>query len=1287
VLLDSSPVFANQNDVGVYATAGNSEIRWIESDISALSPTLEYAVDMLAPRPFDVLVESVDLSNGGEVPRIGGTSVHAANTVSLGGVSTQLDKIFEDNDIRFNGLRCEIIRFEIRAGVLVNPDGEIVFRGICGDPTWTESRFRLPVDNARLKRRANLGTIITEENYPQAKGESLGQIVPVTIGRFIPEFDDSGNDLWNGYAKFLRTANKREYFFWNWDVTTFDVSPTVKAKIWDSNTSGRDRWYLAEPGSKITDLDVKPIDTVINVADASAFTQDDLVRVRNSTYNETTPKARLAADAASGQADLVVDESSKFDVGAVIRIEDHPGGTTPNFEYGTIQSISSNTITLTGNLANSYTVLNNGSVYQSAGVQSETLVVESVDLDANTVTLVSGVDTYTYLAPISLVVDGTSNGATKAFAMTLTTDDVPIDWYVNDVLTVAGTIDLTSHFSNDCMEVIDGAGAGQCRRVESARVDLDYNPRLIIFIMDEVYENKPRGGYEGLYLEGTDINSWVRIVRIYYEYNVDVWTCHSFNGTDGVAITAEPYEVFAYAEPGTAQVGDADTDAPVVEQPIAFYQLPGNAVQNGNGTAWNQLDIDSDQLDPLSDNIAAFLILPMYSVFPMQQDLIRVNFGQWAKILDRDYARVWPGVYEYKAGNSLSAFNTVNARELLTTDAAAGQAHIIVARGGAFTQWDTVFIEDDSSGNNESAIVLGVSGNDITLTANLTNTYEVSENAQVYTTTIVDYSRCNDKNAHTYIETNINGGVSAYGGVALTGYMPTFPRRFLFDSLYIGVHSYIEPFAGTINGAKMYVAVKGWGGIRKMVTDGKDTGDDDARYQNLPDWYYQTNVPDDASKWFWSEIDDTVGSEEVLSGYVSYPIPLNTQTEAAFKRIQEFLLFCELHASGQGSGLRYRLYEVAAIFKKTLSIADALYAPVYGREFQSSWDGRKTDSAPILNPIDAIEHILRLQNWSELTAASFDWGKQYSIAAIDTGSSEGGFDYEGLAGSKEYEIAWQLHNYADTWSDSMVRDLCRQFFLCQFQDPITAEERITFFADKAYTTPTTTITLDDIIGPIRDVQGPQMKGIYPEPVMRYGFNHGSNDFDKVIRITRTSEDVYDSSYVIGLSGTTAELMWTRGHVLWNAFRQIEEAPDTLVDCPAIARDEDAIQRLDTWFTWMGAVNTDGTPAGVVFSPKKRIGFSVPYDLGKDWFLTQHHNLQLPHQTDDVVTEFAIERLEKNLTAGDELVTVEVILYGDAAVVSTYVQDTMTAGVDLDDWQDNMDVQAVTGGGPDTQDIT
>ena len=324
------------------------------------------------------------------------------------------------------------------------------------------------------------------------------------------------------------------------------------------------------------------------------------------------------------------------------------------------------------------------------------------------------------------------------------------------------------------------------------------------------------------------------------------------------------------------------------------------------------------------------------------------------------------------------------------------------------------------------------------------------------------------------------------------------------------------------------------------------------------------------------------------------------------------------------------------------------------------------------NPVDILEHTMRLQNWSEQGEVK-EWGKEYpNNPLIDVATTEGGFDYEDLDYHKTLRPARQIKEYREASTKAIAQSLCKQFFLVSYQNPLTGKESVSNMSIRSLTTPTTTITLTDIIGPIGKIVYPEVRDIYPEPIIKYAQNPASGAFEKTIQVTNTNAAVYDSSYVIGASGSSAELLWARGKVLWEATRNIEQLPTDRSNLTWYTKDADALWYLETLYSWMGAISTDGTPDGVEFDPKKRTSFSVSYETGKDWFLTQHHNLQLPHQTNSQAIEFAIEKITKNIKKGQEKVTVQVILYGDTSELEYYVKDTMDAGTTLDDWEDSMD---------------
>ena len=1102
IYLDSIPSIANASDIGLYAVTGeNSVFRWIESNITSYSPTYTWKPNVLKPAPFSPIQESVDLLVGGNLPTIGGNSIEVVNTISYGGTMTQLDYILNNNDIRLNGLRADIIRFEISGGALIEADGEILFRGICGDPVWDEKQFTIPLETALLKRKANLATIINEDDYPDSSPDIRGQCIPVTFGEFKPEFDNENNPIWNGYAKFVRVANQETIY---------------------KNASRR-----------------------------------------------------------------TVNENDNLDI-----------------------------------------------LFSGDGIGYQIFPV--IDNDGD-------------IPPLMYKIKLSNGGVT---------------WRVNDVIVTSGTYDLP-YFEDMYIYVIEGTGEGKYRKITKAQVvldDVNYWDTIEITLAD--YFGESLAGNE----TATAVDqSWIEIIEIARQYQSDVWSCKDYLDENGNKITTG-LNLYSYLAEQKAKVTTENTDAIIEVLPLEFYRLPQYAYEDSGNTKNNLLDIDVSLFKNDPDSMNSFLIKPVTNV-RLSPDSATIANAKWQPMTEGINYKIADGFYQKSGGGNTT--------------------------------------------------VTEISGyiNHVT-----------------------------DKNSNTSLKWRFNIEFGDYYYFILLFDLPEIPNNFRYDNVYLGIKFTVKP---TYGGAAVYSAENIYIKTRKFLGDSTEyldfSGIDNnkgAVINNLLDSYYDNNVSTKNKNFYYStEYDQTINgiTYTILPGYSSIEIT-GIDTIEKYNAIHECALI-EVNLSVENVLVDYYISELAAIFGKAISIKDAMYSPFRGRIYNSQWGqqqgsssyssssssslssslssssqsspsssssssqsspsssssssescdmgvGRKNACAMINNPIDILEHTLRLQNWSEQNETK-EWGKEYAnVPLIDISTNEGGFDYEDLNPVKALRPARQILNYNDAYTDEIARSLCKQFFLCNYQNPSTGNESVAFIGDKSLSTPATIITLSDIIGSIGEVQYSHIKGVYCEPIVKYCKNNANGKYEKIIQITNTNKSTYDSSYVIGLSGSDAEMAWARAHILWEAYRQVEPAPNDMVNCDWIVTDSDAVWYLDTWLTYMGAINTDGTTSGITFEPKKRIAFSVSYETGKNWFLTQHHRLQLPHQTNDTAIEFLIEKISKNIVMGKELVSIQAMLYGEVSDIAMYVQDTYDAGTLLADWQDDYETQAEDATqGADIQDIT
>ena len=1011
-------VVSADTDVGIYeVVAENSQVRWIESDISALSPTVAWKTGVLTRNPFEPIGESYDGKNGGNLPRVGGSKVRVANTIDVSGTQTQVDKIFADAGISFQGMVCELVEFEISGGALVDADGDIRFRGICGKNGWTEVENAIPVENSNFKRKSNLSTIITSENYPNADNEIQGQIVPVTFGQFLPEFDADGNPLFDSYAKLVRVANKQTQY-----TTEMLFSGGVAAKYPDTKV-----FPIMDPDSSV---------------------------IPTLAYKIKIPEM------------------------------------------------------LSGSLANM------------------------------------------------------------------------VGFYI---------------------KVIEGTGAGEFRRIASAIYD-GINIAIDI-VLDDYFEDTLNGNPTA-----TGQNqSWIAIYDIERQYGLDLWPCKDYLDDLGNVIT-QGLNLFSYvSDKRVIKDTDGDLTDRIEERPIQFIRLPQYAYEDSAGGDNNQVVIDVKLFEGNPDRMNSFIIKPMK--LPKLSDAatlddfgVQVNGGSSTKISNGQY---WLG---QQVG-------------LMQTDAAHADPESLV-----------------------------------------------------------------DQDSTTYLSHQIPEP-SIY---ALTSKFPDYPKGLTFDEIYLLLfQDFPSPFSfqAMTFGYRRFI---GTGSAASVVITRWHSETETWRYNNTPDFYY-SDLPDNNNFYFFANkvgpvADPTGGSDKSESGYMRIPLALITDRDL-YESYVDTLLYLTFRDGTGTSTMKF--YEMAMAFRKVISIQKSIYTPMQGRIYNDTWDSRRTAADMIGNPVDMLEMIMRLQNWSEVGETK-DWGHEYADAPlIDTATTEGGFDYEDLDILKKVKAAQQVMSRKDAESDALARSLCKDFFLVSFQDATTGDERVGYIGGESLTTPATTITLSDIIGNIGEVAVSPMSSIYVEPFVRYAKNNATGDFDRVIRVSKVAEDSYVAGYVEGIPDSpTAEMIWTRAHVLWQNNRTIEEPPADMTDKKWIYEEDDAVTYLSNWLSYMGATNTTGEPAGIEYQPKKRISFSVPYQTGKTWFITQHHNLQLPHQTNDQAIEFVIESISKVLQKGKEQVDLKVMLYGDTAEIAEFIQDTYTAGVQLDDWADTYDTKAEeAGNGKDIQDQT
>lgn len=887
-----------------------------------------------------------------------------------------------------------------------------------------------------------------------------------------------------------------------------------------------------------------------------------------------------------------------------------------------------------------------------------------------------------YIFPI---VSDQENSETHQLAPTL-----EYDIKIGTSATTAILADLNGKF----IQVIEGAGSGQIRRITSTTITPNSpSIRLTVasYFQDTLQGNATATKRLADNPSGEYVQSWVKIMAAASDYTGDTWACDDFIGSSGESLGIGIEELYSYAEqknvivPAAADLTSSQS-AQVKELAAGYIRLPRYAYQNSSANSNNQLNIVAELFNGDFDSMDSFLILPMKSVAEVAGN--SSDFGDT--------------LYNYNYGHGIHS--DLTGVQVLASPSSL--ANIIGYDGNAKCTWSF------QGGTTNPA-----SGNAV---------------------------------------------------LALDMELPEYPGYFDFDSCYLMLQITAEitapggdPVAQGDQG-NFSVYFKRFMGKTGSLTD--HDWDRIISYQDdIPDFYFESNIPETKNRNFWVVEDSTTSTEHKFYGYTQFP--LDFANKDIYNAIHKMgIRIRNRFTIGDGSHIGIQnitINKLGVIFKKSVSIKEAIYSPMKGRTWkypigsgiigddyrgeaisvtqtappvspsegdvywvpagatgdwaghdntravcmpdftwyfaelptgayltvagttnQYIWDGtalqsaRKSGLVMIENPVEVYEHIARLQDWKE-TGDTEDFGKAYSPnALINTGTTEGGFDWVGLDSVRAMKAARQILEYDDCYTDRIMESLCRQYFLCGYQNP-TGEECINTI-HPIDGTPEVSLTLADIVpGSISDVEEVSPRNIFCEPEINFKKNYGSGKFDGHITVKRVEAATFDPSYVTGFSGADgeAELIWNMCHALYSHYRVKTRPHPESTDCEWIRTLDDAKLYLKSWLRWMGAYTEDNITAKVAI--KKRLSFRVPYELSMTigsahtpWFPSMHFEMTLLHQTNNVTTQGIIEDIEFDVNSQET--TVKAILYDVPSEINFYVQDTYNTAADRpgqkNDWQ-------------------
>jgi len=751
------------------------------------------------------------------------------------------------------------------------------------------------------------------------------------------------------------------------------------------------------------------------------------------------------------------------------------------------------------------------------------------------------------------------------------------------------------------LQVVEGNGLNQYRKITAASVTA--SATIQITIAD--FYTETLAGNATATATG---QSWCSMVGVARDYTCDTWPCAGLLDSDGNA-TSVPV-VCAYKEVLTANVTEENEPATVVVSPASFVRLPDYAYSKKVGASNNVLDLDIKLFNKNHDTIDSWIIVPVNDINRCSSS----NLDKWGLL--SCHKNSINGVYDTNAGSNISSVSEITAEQWT---------------GNRLNQisgeYDGFGFQANAPGKGDSATFRVVF--DVVM-------------PEVDQSIIFD-----EAYLLTKIETRRTGGIYPAGGQDVYIYGDDFEA-----SASILWRKFI--------GAAPDIFTSG------SSFEGGYTGAVWSQMECLPDFYWSDAPTTNNEKFYVNFSGVVLNHLHYVWGFQNYLLT-NIKNAVDLKSIKEMAIVyrhkTDVDSGVVGSGrvpffFQVRIYGVAVGLKRTCDISESVFSRCFGRIYNDTWGTRVTAADPILNPHRILEHVCRLQNWSENSVTpTGGWGKGYAAnALIKTGVADGSFDdatdgdYTTITGM---ECAAQLLTNDECYTDTIKRTICRDFFLANWTgaDGYEKVKRI-----KRSTTATAdALTLASIVDrqSIR-IQEPTPNDIYPEPFVRYNKNPATGEYESAMRITNVS-GTYAAASVEGLSGTDASTYWTRCNTLWKRCRHLNKPPTDLTDLTwanGAQADDIAKEYLTCWIDWMYNAS---------------ITLKVPFAIAGAWEECHRFTINLPHQTNNV----AIECMLTEITVDPNppyYVTIRALMFNESIPEDLNIRKTLTAfGTDDGDW--------------------
>lgn len=784
------------------------------------------------------------------------------------------------------------------------------------------------------------------------------------------------------------------------------------------------------------------------------------------------------------------------------------------------------------------------------------------------------------------------------------------------------------------IKVVEGEQEGVYRQIAGGEchplgMSGDGDASVITLFLKSYFENDLSGHAEA---KGID-QSWISVYDIDSEYTLDIQPCKNFLDEDGNVSLDNDLSLYSYFNDSsinskthtTEDTGTftSETVSSQKEEPISFYLLPSFAYKIKSSYSNNSVELSIELFKESPNNLDSFTMLPPVSIEPFTEDSLDSLIAE-----DQDSESGSPSLYNMEKVEYKTVGGDVP---------------------GVYQRKSGGYIEVDS-GNSV------VSGGLAELT---------------------DKNRATSYYHELEFSPKTAGGSQIFCSIVHKIVLPKIPRKYMFDNVYMGamVNTEATNVSGVCGGSVFDIRTRrfiGWAGsvLNKAWVD--DKSGTPAQIRSDPDFYYASDNTDTKDKYFWVKTDlGTSGDMKNVSGYKNFDLSVKNHDQY-HTYIDGCLVSYHLYDIVAGTQtIDFKIFQLMIILHKKISIKNEVYTAAQGRIFNDSWNGRKTAADLMQSPIDIVEHVERLSNWSDRSLPpNGDWGKEYAEGAQVKRGATGRGSYDDITDVRiqrirNYKTSGQILKHNEASSAKVKKSLCRDFWLANWYDTDGNSNIATFgkpVAGETYPPISTIITLSDIIDRSKiKITEPNIRDMFPEPYVNFNKNFANGNHEGRVAVTNTDKDTYQSGYIEGWEGSSAsaEDLWDRCHIIWLKCGHLNKPPLDMTDKTWLndnVSQQIAEDYLKKWADWMG----NGT-----------ISFNVHHLTAANWNESKEIIIKLPHQTNNVEVKVIITNIVYD--PNSYIVDVEGIYLSETLPEDMVIKDTWATLSPIDDWKDSITV--------------